>query len=226
MVKAGLAENTIILTIQRTPSNFDTSPQALIELKNNGVTQKILDAMILNKGGGVPTTPQVNSNNTTPGFPSDYGLHYKQGEKWTKPERAYLIKTETRNVAKTIIGIGTPKYFHIFSGTQSTLQIVEQTPTFYFVYDPSMDFYKRVPDVFVIFRLEKNKDQRELQLTTGNMFSFDQGNKKALIKVKVNPVSERILAITPISELKAGEYLIGIQGDGGLYEFGISPPKN
>jgi len=46
MVKAGLAESTIILVIQHSESDFDTSPQALIALKNGGVSQKVLDAML------------------------------------------------------------------------------------------------------------------------------------------------------------------------------------
>jgi len=39
MVKAGLAENTIVLAIQNKPSAFDTSPEELIRLKEQGVSQ-------------------------------------------------------------------------------------------------------------------------------------------------------------------------------------------
>jgi parvulin-like peptidyl-prolyl isomerase len=46
MVKGGLAESTIVLAIQQSEPNFDTSPKALIELSKQGVSQKILDAML------------------------------------------------------------------------------------------------------------------------------------------------------------------------------------
>jgi len=46
MVKAGLAESTIVLAIQRSATDFDTSAQALIALKTEGVPQKVLDAML------------------------------------------------------------------------------------------------------------------------------------------------------------------------------------
>jgi hypothetical protein len=46
MVKAGLAESTIVISIQQSEPNFDTSPKALIELSKQGVSQKILDAML------------------------------------------------------------------------------------------------------------------------------------------------------------------------------------
>jgi hypothetical protein len=46
MVKAGLSESTIALAIQKSATDFDTSPQELISLKNQGVPQKVLDAML------------------------------------------------------------------------------------------------------------------------------------------------------------------------------------
>lgn len=46
MVKAGLAESTIILSIQNSSTVFDTSPQALISLHSQGVPQRVLDAML------------------------------------------------------------------------------------------------------------------------------------------------------------------------------------
>ncbi len=46
MVKAGLAESTILLAIERSPSDFDTSPAALVELKNQGVSPAVMEAMM------------------------------------------------------------------------------------------------------------------------------------------------------------------------------------
>jgi hypothetical protein len=46
MVKAALPESTIILAIQQSEPNFDTSPKALIELSKQGVSQKVMDAML------------------------------------------------------------------------------------------------------------------------------------------------------------------------------------
>ena len=51
MVKAGLEESTIVLAIQRGATGFDTAPQTLISLKNQGVPKKVLDAML------TPTLP-------------------------------------------------------------------------------------------------------------------------------------------------------------------------
>lgn len=46
MLEAKLPESTIVLSIQNSGGNFDTSPQSLILLQNKGATARILDAML------------------------------------------------------------------------------------------------------------------------------------------------------------------------------------
>jgi hypothetical protein len=46
MVKGGLPEGTIVSAIQASATNFDISPDALISVKNAGVSQPVMDAMI------------------------------------------------------------------------------------------------------------------------------------------------------------------------------------
>jgi len=46
MVKNGLPERTIIRAVQAGPSAFDITPDALVTLHNDGISEKILDAMI------------------------------------------------------------------------------------------------------------------------------------------------------------------------------------
>lgn len=46
MIKAKLPETTIISAIKQGPSDFDTSPSGLIELKNQGATGGMLDAIL------------------------------------------------------------------------------------------------------------------------------------------------------------------------------------
>lgn len=46
MVKGGLAESTVLLAIQQDARNFDTSPQALLALKNAGVSSTVIETML------------------------------------------------------------------------------------------------------------------------------------------------------------------------------------
>jgi hypothetical protein len=59
MVKAGLDEDTIVLAIRNRPSAFDTSPEQLIGLKKQGVTQAVLNAM-LNASQPTPAAPATS----------------------------------------------------------------------------------------------------------------------------------------------------------------------
>lgn len=72
MVKGGLAESTIVLAIQHNAAQFDTSPQALIALRNQGVPEKVLNAM-LSAGSGRPsvaTAAQTPANTTAAQTPA------------------------------------------------------------------------------------------------------------------------------------------------------------
>ena len=51
MVKAGVPESTIVPAVQSSPTKFNLSPDALVELTRAGVTQKIMDAMMARGSG-------------------------------------------------------------------------------------------------------------------------------------------------------------------------------
>ncbi len=65
MLEAGLSESTIVLAIQQSQPNFDTSSQSLIQLKNKGASPKILDFILqtqLNKSSAV--SESLNNDNS------------------------------------------------------------------------------------------------------------------------------------------------------------------
>jgi hypothetical protein len=57
MVKAGIGENTIVLAIQKGMTSFDTSPAALVSLKQQGLSDRLLAAMLEKRGAaqGAPS---------------------------------------------------------------------------------------------------------------------------------------------------------------------------
>ena len=54
MVKSGIGDQTIILSIQKASTKFDTSPEALIQLKTVGVSDAVLSAMLSTSPAVVP----------------------------------------------------------------------------------------------------------------------------------------------------------------------------
>lgn len=67
MVKGGVSESIVVSTIQSLPSQFDTSPDALIALHKAGVTQAELNAIIAASSGAGGASP---SGKTPPNEPT------------------------------------------------------------------------------------------------------------------------------------------------------------
>jgi hypothetical protein len=57
MVKAGLSENVILEMIKTNPGNYSLTSNSLIQLKQQGVTDKLLTAMMAKKSGAAGATP-------------------------------------------------------------------------------------------------------------------------------------------------------------------------
>lgn len=90
-VKAGLSDSTIVSLIQRSPKQFNLSPEALIKLRGAGVSNAVIEVMI----GGSPTTSTESAK--TPLIPTAYGYYVIDENK--------LVELKLTSVI-TKIGIG------------------------------------------------------------------------------------------------------------------------
>ena len=61
MVKAELPESTILMAIQANPSQFDSSVDALLDLKTNGVPPAIMEAMLKSSASAAPGAPATEA---------------------------------------------------------------------------------------------------------------------------------------------------------------------
>ena len=57
LVKAGMSDTTILLLIQKSATRFDTSPKALITLKQAGVSETVISAMLSAPQSTAPSAP-------------------------------------------------------------------------------------------------------------------------------------------------------------------------
>lgn len=69
LVKAGLGDSAIVALIKSSPTDFDKSAEALIELKTAGVSNAIIEAMA---SAGTMETPAVTKKED---LPSSYGIY-------------------------------------------------------------------------------------------------------------------------------------------------------
>ena len=79
MAKAGLDDSTIVLAIQQHPAQYDTSADALVSLKTQGVSQAVINAMLTAGKGAAPAA-------TPPAGGSSSGPSGTAGGKWRKVE--------------------------------------------------------------------------------------------------------------------------------------------
>ena len=79
--EAGLSDTVIINTIKKSPTSFDLSPKALINLKKKGVSNKIIETMQAKTAPKPSTKP---SKITSAALPKSYGLYLVEGNKLTE----------------------------------------------------------------------------------------------------------------------------------------------
>ena len=232
MVKAGLAESTITLAIEQGQCKFDTSPNELVNLKNQGVSPAVLEAMLRAEKYEPPSPSIVSSAPSKEGI-SDFktlaeGAYYKDAKGWTKLQQLSLSGGGATHVAKMAVPGLTPHMVWTFRGAEAPVQITEGKPVFYVKQSPYMaNVAGRSERDIVIVRFDKKKGHRELQMTSGaSVFTFKSGfSKEKTPDITVTRVSESVISVTPNQDLLPGEYLLTYGLGFGGYDFGITGRK-
>ena len=84
LVKAGFKEKSIIAIISSRPSHFDLSTDRMIELKRNGVSEKVILAMINHEQGG-DFSDEAWNNDEFFNLPSGSSASSKDGARQSNP---------------------------------------------------------------------------------------------------------------------------------------------
>jgi hypothetical protein len=206
MIKAGLPESTIVLAIQKGPVQLDTSPMALVELKNGGATPKILD-VVVNPGAGNATVSPVATNGN-PGL--EIGIYLKKSGDWM-PIPPEIVNWKTGGTLKSIASAGVVKkdLNGNIDGPSSKTSV--KTPVELLIVTAE----GIAPEEYQLIRLRLNKDFREFRSVTGGILNQRSGAMRDLIPFEAKKSSPRqyILVIPP--SLGAGEYGLLPPGAGG-----------
>lgn len=235
MVKARLPESTIILAIHQNPGKFDTSPDALINLKNQGVTQGILDAMLTKTNSQSPVPPRGSdrspqlregTKSSGPKLPTAKGVYYEGPTGLVRMEQTSVMESRNAGAFSSYMtmGVKTSKVINVYRGEQASAQLSNRRPTFYI-----SDIETSIQDVLIL-RLKKQKGKREIEYArVGLIKKGSVGYRESdICQTMVNRVSDSVLVVTPSTELEQGEYILvfgeaGSKGAG--YDFGITAGK-
>jgi hypothetical protein len=225
LVKSGLSEDLIITTVKASPGNYDTSADGLIALKNGGVSDKIVTAIMLKAAGGTPASASVPADPTKaadsnqparsnqpaastaltgvpPGI-NNPGIYYRDPDNgsWLDldPEPVTL---KSGGGLKHIASAGIVKtdMNGIVSGTRSKLSL--RIPASFILYVPE----GRTPSDYQLLRFHPNGSSREFRATIGGASHESGGDLRDSVDYLTKKIAQHVYTITLGDDIGQGEY--------------------
>jgi hypothetical protein len=203
MVKAGLGEGLIVSMIQNQPGKYTLTSDAMVKLKQQGVPDKVLGAMVAKGGVTAPTASEPTSAEPSASdVPQnlEIGVYYKKGGKWEEmlPD---VVNWKTGGVMKSIATAGVVKgdvNGHI-EGPHSRNSVA--TPVEVLIYSPEGVAITE----YQLLRLRDNKGSREFRTVTGGVMHVSGGATRDLVPFEGKKIATRTYKIV-LPNLGAGEY--------------------
>jgi hypothetical protein len=222
MAKAGLPSSVIVNKIRTSKTNFNTSTDELIRLKQENVAHEVINAMI-NPAATLLSPTEVS------GYPKDIGVYLKKNNEWIELQ-SEVVNWKTGGVLKSMASLGLVKgdvNGHV-EGNQS------QTRT-----GPQIELIVIAPEgvsisEYQLLRLNQHKDNREFRTLTGGIFHAKGGATPDLLPFEGQKLASRTFSVT-LNEFKLGEYGFLPPGVltqasaaatlGKIYTFGVAAAK-
>lgn len=231
LTKAGLASSIIVGKIRTSKTDFDMSTDALIKLKQAGVSDDVVGSMLEAKSGKSISAPvggtSVNGSTTVGalGDPNDpmakhnYGIYLFEEKDGVKKMTALKPNVSAQNrtgglfTSSLTYGIGKVKTKTNLPGRSANLQMQNAAPTFYFYLDITsggLNTSSGVPSdpkEFTLVRFNQRSDNREVTIGKSNAFGAKGGlSDEYVVQVKAEDMGNGIFKVTPSTDLKKGEY--------------------
>jgi hypothetical protein len=202
LMKAGLSEDLIVQTVNSQPGKYLLGADDIVALKNAGVSDKIIAAMLKrneNPAGARPASgvgPEVSAS----GYPNEIGVYIKRDNKWIEiqPE---VINWKTGGVLKSIATAGIVKgdvNGHI-NGRNSRNKV--NTPLEFCIYAPEGVAITE----YQLLRLRDQKEYREFRTVTGGVLHVKGGATRDLLTFDGSKVASRTFVVN-LQSLGPGEY--------------------
>lgn len=219
MISIGLTDEIVISKIKASYCDFDTSTEALKELKDNGVSNAVIVSMI-NAGHYSQTGQKAEKDNMS-------GIYYESFDgKLVKIHPTVFSGSETNTLASAFsYGIASSKMKSFMPGSTSKNIINSRVPRLHFFFrSDSQDMMTDLsnwwfsaatsPNQFVLVRLEQKKNRRELVTGKINLFAgVSNGiSEKDAIGFSIQQVGESEFLVRPTSVLSPGEYCFFYMG--------------
>jgi len=220
LLKAGLADELIVTTINSSPGNYDTSTNALIALKKAGAGDKVIAAMILKASGTAPApaaAPTAQSAAGTADVPApitlapgalpagvdSVGVYYldKSGNHWQEvPAEVVNFKKEGSLKHLASAGVLKGEMTGLVGGNRSPLTL--KLPSQFILYVPE----GRAPGEYQLIHLHGNADSREFRAANGGIIKDAGGALRDVLDYTPKKIAPRVYLIEMSEDFERGEY--------------------
>lgn len=227
LVGVGLGDQAVIAKINSSATQFDTSTDALIALKNAGVSSAVIAAMIqASSGANVSANAAASLDSPDPKAPHPSGV-YMLGD-WLKPAKMLVIDATTSNQTKSggflgyafTGGLASMSFKTEIPNSHARVQTSEERPTFYFYFDQANRSLSNggngsfwvggavtSPAEFSLVRFDVKKDRREAKVGSFNITGAKSGvMDKDRIPFHYKLVEPGVYEVRPEQPLEKGEY--------------------
>ena len=232
LVKAGLSSSIVIDKIRTSRSDFDLSTDALILLKQAGVPDDVVGAMLAAKTGGTTssstnTAPAAATDPNDPKAPHDYGLYLFEEKDGNRKMTQLMATVSQQNrtggmfTSSLTYGIGKVKIKTNLPGTAAKLQLNSPRPVFYFYLDNktgglnTASGIPATPSEFALVRFNVRSDNREVTIGKANAFGAKGGlSDEYVVEFVAEDQGNGVFKVTPKVDLKNGEYAFYLLNSG------------
>lgn len=206
MLDAGLAPETVRLTVRTAPSDFDTSPDGLIALKQAGVDASVVEAMISAKAGG--DAPAGSSGAETPRINPEEIMLVDEGQRHQM--RYTVAKFRTASRAMGFGGVGT---YAVLAGPQARLRVGNPRPAF----DIAVPGNAQPESYLTLANFAVRRNNTREVLIGGGYMSYSSGiHPDRIVPTRGEPLADQtgapdgftLFRVTPERDLAPGEYAL------------------
>lgn len=221
MVKAGLGDDLILQTIAAQPANYTTDADALVALKEAGVSDRIITGIVtkarrrlIEAREAAVVVPEVN----------EIGVYYKDRTGNWVPIEPEIVHIKSGGFIKSTVtrGIIKPDKNGHLNGRESKLTL--QRPIQFLIYVPE----GVSANEYDLLRFRLNSDSREFRTLTGGVFHSTGGADRDEIPFKPSRTAPRIYQFTLDEKVPGGEFGIlppgtgNVTNGGKIYTFAIT----
>lgn len=224
LVSAGLGPDTIVAKISASRGTYDTSTNALIQLKQADVPDAVIAAMVNRSKSPVMANASLDNANPDPLAPHSPGIYVldpRGSGQMIRIDPTVSNQTKTSNVLGFAFtyGLSSAKLKTVIPNASARVHAISDHPTFYFFFNQSgvaaalADFSTGFsvsassPNEFSLVRLQKKGDHREAVIGSLGFASAKVGiSDKARVPFTYDEVAPGVFRVTSSVDLQPGEY--------------------